>query len=350
MTQIKISSNRMLITLLICMLPVILLKDISTTEKQTFLYELVSILAGLATSAVLFCLVYLSQKYTKCADVRCLYRKTVVGSFVTALIYCVYFVWLISYILLKYSDMFSKKFNQNASLFGIGLILLIVCAYSSYKGANAIARCAMIISVITAVSLLLIFCGNILNIDLSVADFGFSGNRSGFFDFMSNTFSISFTAVIFLVLQNKSEKFKLRSVLVLFAAAFLIFTAFAFFIRFALGSYAYMQEYPGFLLSKSSLLGSVGGIEGLYLFVSTISVFILVSLCLCCIKKSAFNTNGKHYLLFILPTAILLFCAQNIESVRDVLTNQIILNIMTVVVSLVLPAINLALYRRDTNV
>ncbi len=346
--MLKIPSKRMFLSFFICLTAIILLGNYDYLINSSFTFNIFTVLAGLLLSFMFFIPSMVIRKRTKLDFISFAHKVTPSGIIFISAYYTLYFIFTIEYFLIRYTDMFVKNINPDANKFVISLILLLVCLYSSCKGVNAITRSAIFIFVISFVSYILIFSGLINSLDFTHNSFEINGNSN---DFLSNTLyflTSSFIAVIFACISGKTKKFKQKYIAYTLISVALISLLFIFFMYFAIGDYTYNQGYQSFLLSKASQLGTLGGLDGLYLSITTLAVFLIISLILCCIKSTLGEySNTKNTIVFTTIIYILYLCSGFFNSVEEILTNTLIFNILNLVSAVIIPSLYIMFFRRN---
>lgn len=350
-TKIKFPSKRLLLTLFLCACSVILLQNYSLSETSSFTFNLLCLVTGIAVCFLFFIPTAVIKKRTGLDFMSLAHIKTPSAIVFISAFYAIYFVYAIEYFLLTYTDMFGKKLNPDANLNVIALIMLLVSIYASYKGANAITRCGIFLFAFSFITYIIIFSGSISSLDFMHYEFEFSGNYN---DYISNTsffITPSFIAVIFACVSGYTKNFKIRQTAITLGFAALIFALVMFFVWFALGDYGKNQEYQTFVLTKVSHLGSISGLESLYLSISTLSVFLIISLLLCCISKTVGESSSlKNILIFAVIIYVLYICAGYFISVKEILTNPYYFNILSFVSAVVIPTFYLLIFGRKSYV
>ncbi len=350
-TKIKFPSLRLMLSLFMCSSAVILLQNINLSKNRSFTFDLLCILSASFISLLFFVPNIILKKNNNTDFMSFAHSKTPSGVIFTAAYYSIYFVFVAEYFLVSYTDMFVKKLNPEANIFVVSILLIATCIYASYKGASAITRCGIFIFSFSLIGFILIFAGNISNLDFQNYPFEISGNYSDFISGVSFYLTPSFVAVIFATISGYTKKFKTRQTAITLGFITIVFVTVMFFIRFALGDYAYSQEYPSYVLSKSSHMGVISGMDGFYLSISTLSVFLVISLLLTCLTKTSGKSSSmKIILIFSVIIYVLFICAQNLNSVREILLNTTVLNALTFISAVVIPTIYMLIFRRRIDV
>lgn len=350
-TKIKFPTKRLLLTLFLCVSAIILLQNYSVSENSSFTFNLLCLVTGIAVCFLFFIPSFIIKKRSGLDFMSFAHIKTPSAIIFTSAFYAIYFVYTAEYFLLTYADMFGKKLNPDANLNVIALMLLLVCVYASYKGANAISRCGIFLFIFSFIAYILIFSGSISSLDFEHYSFSFNGNLNDFLHNISFFITPSFIAVIFACLSGYTKNFKIRQTAITLGFIALLFAIALFFIWFALGDYGRQQEYQIFVLTKASHLGVVSGIESLYLSISTFSVFLIISLLLCCISKSVGESSIlKNIVIFAVLIYVLYICSDYFNSVKELLTNPLCLNILTFISAVIIPVIYLLVFGRKSYV
>lgn len=342
--MLKIPSKRMFLSFFICLTAIILLGNYSFLEYSTFTFNIFAVIIGLLLSFIFFVPSMFILKRTKLDFISFAHKVTPSGIIFVATYYVLYFIFVIEYFLISYLDMFVRNINPDANKFVIAFILLSVCFYSVCKGINAITRSAIFIFAISLVSYILIFSGLIDSLDFTHNNFEINGSKN---DFISNTLYFltpSFIAVIFAFMSGKAKNFKRNHIVYTLISVALIYLLFIFFVYFAIGDYAFNQTFQSFLLSKASQL------DGLYLSITTLSVFMIISLITCCIKRTMGEySNTKNIMVFTIIIFVMYLCSGYFNSVKEILTNAMIFNILNFVSAVIVPSIYILFFRRYLN-
>ena len=345
--MLKIPSKRMFFSFFICSTAIILLANYNFLKDTSFTFNIFAVLTGLAISFLFFIPSMVIRKRTELDFISFAHKVTPSGIIFVSAYYTLYFIFTIEYFLLRYTDMFVKNINPDANKFIIALILILVCFYSALKGVNAISRSALFIFAFSFLSYVLIFSGLINSLDFSHNTFQLKGSSGDFVSSSLYFLTPSFIAVIFACVSGKAKNFKPKHIVYVLISVALIFLLFIFFMYFAIGDYTFNQEYQSFLLSKASQLGTLGGLDGLYLSVTTLAVFLIISLVICCIKSTLGEySNTKNTLVFTAIIFVLFLCSGFFNSVEEILTNTLIFNILNFISAVVIPSLYLVFFRR----
>lgn len=346
-TKIKFPAKRFMLLLFLCSSLVILLQNYDLSESTSFMYNIVSMLLGVAVSFLFFIPSIIIKRKTDLDFMSFAHIKTPSAIIFISLFYCAYFVYTAEYFLLRYMDMFSQKLNSEANIYAVALFLLAVCIYAAYKGTNAIARCSIFIFLFALVSFILIFTGNISNVKVDSSIYSFKGSMDSLLNNALFFTTSAFTAVIFATLSGFTKNFRQRQVLFTTGFSALLFGLIMFFVAFALGKYSTAQSYQTFLLSKSAHIGGVNGFDSLYLSLSVLIVLLVISLLLTCIGKSVGKSGSlSTVVVFTAIIYVLFICSGYFNSVKEILTDKYIFVFLTLTASVVIPSVYLIVFGR----
>lgn len=349
-TKIKFPSKRLLLLIFLAGVSVILLESFEIPKETSFMFNLLTLIFGFSLTALFFIPSVIIKCRTDLDFMTFAHIKTPNAIIFVSAFYCLYFVYTTEYFLIKYCDMFSEKLNSEANIFAVALVLLSVCVYAAFKGTNAIARCSIFILAFSFIVFLLIFTGNISNLEIKTTEFIISGQKSDFLNNTSFFLTPAFTAVIFAVLSSYTKNFRPRQLAYSVVITAIVFALILFFTIFVLGEYAFAQHYRCFLLSKTTHFGGVGGFDSLYLSTSLLCIFLLISLVLTCICKSIGKSSSLPIILVFTTIIFVLFiCAYNFNAVKELLINHYLFNILTFISAVVIPTFYLIVFGRRTN-
>lgn len=351
LTKIKFPSKRLMLALLLSFCSVILLEASYFPKNSSFLFLLFSVLVGFLFAGLLFIPSAVIKSKTDLGFIAYADKKTPSAVIFVSALYCIYFVYTAEYFLLKYSDMFSKRINSDANIYAVAFILLACAVYSACKGANAAVRCSLFIFAFSLIAFVVIISGNISNLEIKLSDFNISGSQSDFISTASLFATPAFTAVIFAVLSGSIKNFRSRHIAITLIIGAAIFGLYIFFALFALGDYAQAQEYSAFLLSKTAHFESIGGLDSFFLASSLLCVFLVLSLSLICICKSSGKSGSPVFAsLFALLIFILFISSSFFYSVKKLLTDPYVFNVLTVICAAAVPCVYIIFGRRRLNV
>ncbi len=346
--EVPFSSKRMLLTLTLCACAVILLQNHELSQRLSFPLTLGAMAAGLAVCFLFFVpSVLLKSRYN--TDALCLLRdRSKPIRALTAALCGASFLYVAVYFLLPYTEMFCKKYYPDASPCLIAFLLLGCCVYAAVKGVNVITRFGIFLFVLAMTTNLLLFGGCVSSLDFQNGGAFFSGEPEDFLQDMLYFATPCFIAALFACLCGSAKQFRTRHVTIALLMTGVKFALVLFFILYSVGAYAARQEYRTFVLSRVAHFGSFSGIESFYMALSTMSVFMILSLLLCGITKSA-GKPGSLPLTAALTGGIFVlhWLAELFPFVRECFTRPLLLIGFSFLTAVVLPSVLLIQKRRQ---
>lgn len=340
--EVKYSSKRLLLSLALCACAIILLQNYNVSAKLSFAVNLFCVLIGLAVCFLCLVPAVVIKKRFGSDVLSLVSRRSKPEQFAVTAFYAVYSVYAALYFLIPYTDMFCKKYYPDASPCVIGLLLLVCCVYTAFKGANAITRFGIFLFLLAMLTNFLMFAGSVSSLDF---DSGMWQLRGDVPSFLQNAVFFStpcFAGVIFVCLVGDTINFKLRHPLIAIGLTGVKFALVLFFIAFAVGEYAQRQEYQTFVLSRVAHFGSFAGVESFYMALSTMSVFMIISLLLCCVGKAAKKSESLPFIsAFAAAVFVFRLLAYNNNSVKEILTDPFVFTLFSVLAAAALPCVYL---------
>ena len=336
--DVPFSSKRLLLTLTLCACSVILLENHDLADGQSFPLRLAAVGAGLGV-CFLFFLPAVWMKKRGGSDVLTLVRRSSPAvRWIAAVVYCLCFLYIALYFLLPYTDMFCKKYYADTSPCLIALLLLACCVYAAFKGANVITRFGIFLFVLAMVTNGLLFGGSLSTLDFRNGSLGFEGSPGGFWQDTVYFITPCFIAALFVCLSDSARQFKTRHVLLALLLTGLKYAAVLFFITFSVCAYAARQAYSAFVLSRVAHFGSFAGIESFYMALSTMSVFMIVSLLLGCMDRAVGKSGSLPVTVFLTVTVFALhWLSEQYSSVKEFFSRPELLIGFSFAAAVVLP-------------
>lgn len=337
--EVKFSSRRLMLTLMLCACSVILLQNHSVSEHNSFTANLLCMLAGLLVcAAALAPSIILKKRYD--SDVLTLIGKSTPRlKLPFAVLYALYFTYVAASFLLTYTDLFCDKYYPGVSPCIVGLCLLGLCVYAAYKGVNIITRIGVFLFAFALLTNLLLFTGSASSLELSNGSFAMSFDLRETADTFFYFCTPAFIAALYACTAGQTRYFRFRQPLLSLLFIAVKYALVLFFVTFSLGGYAQRQSYQTFILSRVAHFGSFAGMESFFISLLTLSVFMIIALALCCINRAA----GKEKTLRLpVVTAVILFVINLISewnsSFGELFSNSVLMLVFTLIVAVVIPA------------
>lgn len=328
-------------TLALCTCAVILLQNYNVSTNLSFAVNLFCILMGLIVCFICFLPAVLIKKRCDSDVLSLVSRRSKLEQSAVTVFYAVYFLYAALYFLIPYTDMFCKKYYPDASPCMIGLLLLVCCVYAAFKGANAITRFGIFLFVLAMLTNILMFAGSVSSLNLDSDIWLLRGDAPSFWQNAVFFATPCFAGAIFACLVGDTVSFKLRHPIIAIAITGIKFALVLFFIAFAVGEYAQRQEYQTFVLSRIAHFGSFAGVESFYMALSTMSVFMIISLLLCCAGKSAKKSESLPFISCFAAAVFLLRLFAYNNSVEEILTNPLVFTIFSILAAAAVPSVYL---------
>lgn len=334
---------QMMIALFVAVIGIILIQNYSFVN-QSLMSSVFSIVISITVLFICIVPTLVIKHKTGLSFIGFVKRETPSAMIFLSMFYALYFVYVLTHFLLKYSIVFTSTENRKDAGFAVVFILLAVCVFASAKGIGAVARCSLFVFAFTLIAFALIFGGNVIHLDFSAFEFELSINQ---LQYGSVAFAIvTFAAVVFGFFEYDSV-IKSKSILLLLCGIALTLLLVVFFVFFALGQYGTMQSYQIFVLSKSAKIGDVGGIDSFYMSLCAMTIFVLVSLCLICVGRVVNrNESVSCMAIFAAVAYVLYLTADYYNSVKEIIINSYVFDIFTVLASFAVPMIYITIFWR----
>lgn len=343
MRNSKSRYSQMMIALFVAMTGIILVQNYNFINKS-YLSGVLSAIIGFVIFLVYIIPTRIISKKTDMSFIDFARRETPSATVFLSMFYALYFVYATVNFLLNYSSVFTSTENRKDAGFVVIFILLAVCVFASSRGIGAVARCSLFVFAFAVIAFVLIFGGNISNLDFS--DFKLDFDEAQL-QYGSSVFAMTaFAAVIFGFFEYNGRA-RARNIVYLVCGFAILLMLVVFFVFFALGNYGTMQNYQIFILSKAADFGNAGGIDSFHLSICAMSMFILVSLCFICIGRVV-NKNKSIWCIsvFAAISYLLYLTADYYNSVKEIIINPYVFGIFTALASFVVPMIYITLFWR----
>lgn len=340
MRKSGLSSVQLMLTLFVCGLSVVLLHNFDKASADSFTFYIPCIISALLLS-ILYCIPSLMiNRRTGLGFPSLAHRATPSAIVFVAAFYSVFFVYAAQYFLLKYADVFESVLNPETNIYVVAAVLIAVCAYSGGKGINTVTGCGIFIFAFSILALGLVFCGNISDLNFQNSSFEFSAGAGDFASLTAEFAAASFLSVLFAFTCGYYKRAGIKRVAVTLGILSAVFALSVFFTCFVLGEYGKKQPYRMSTLSKSAHFGSLQGLDSFFLSSVTLSVFLILSLIFVCIGIIT-GKSGKTGItpVFGVISYILFLCAEQFNSVKEILTSPYIFNTLIFIAAVIIPGV-----------
>ncbi len=347
--KVIISVSQLFIMLFISRTIVNLTYSIYVADISNMWEHLISCIGAFILSIVMTIPVYYLNKTSKnysILDVS--YSAFSKFGAVFAIIYAIYFIWVLCYTLSLFDLFVTDLMNPKISSIALSLAVMVASIYGSYKGIEALARTSTIVFI--AILALFVFLGvslfsqvNQTNIEPLFYD-GPTKALDGVLFMLARNSCIPVMAVLLSMTKGDNKKIK-RGI---FFWSFGIYGFSALFIYLTVGVlgkyYLATQAFPLYTAASVAEIGIFQRLDSVFLGVWTAGIFIKTSLFIylvsICIKKVWGETASK---ISIAVTGVaVLICAFGVTSsveIMSILFNNYILMVFTFVTAILIPIV-----------
>lgn len=274
---------------------------------------------------------------------------------VIAIIYAVYFVWVLCYTLSLFDLFVTDLMNPKISSVALSLAVIGASIYGSYKGVEALARSSSIVFISIVALVLFIVCALFSQVDkLNIEPLfnnGVNATVDGVLFMIARNSCIPVMAVALSLTNGGNTKIKKG----IFWWCFGIYATSAVLIYLSVGVlgryYLATQTFPIYTVASVAQIGIFKRLDAVFLGVWTAGIFIKSSLFIylvsLCIKKIWGEKASK--IAIAVTGAIVFLCSFGISSSQtmvDILFNNYILLSLTILTAVVIPLILLLKKRR----
>lgn len=259
-------------------------------------------------------------------------------SLVIKLFYLVCFSVFCAFLLTVFGTFMAEQINRDTSVIVVIFILLVISAFCSAKGTEALTRTSVIVFVFAVFALLFLVVGLVMKVDIGNLTAVFKEHKG---DAGDTLVYLGLSVIPFCTLPFflKNLKGKIKKNLIVFSLISFVFTAvIAFLILSVLGPYAQTQNYPAFTLSKMAEISILKGGDGILFALLTGAAFIFIALFFIAGNKVVCAHPSKAFsIAFAIITFALCMLMCFVPGVFQFFTNKILLLIFAVTAAFVIP-------------
>lgn len=314
-----------------------------TSEVHSLQYGVVAALISLAITLLMVIPVYLMFKTNNGRTVTdnsyLLFKKF--GAII-AIIYGLYFLWVLINTLSQFNIMVTNVLNPTASVFILSLAVVVASMYGAYKGIEALGRASTIIFIFVIATLIILFCSllpkvNLLNLEPINID-----NSEDIMKIVTN-FMAKNSCIPAMAILLPFAKGNTRSGVIWWAVAVYISTAVIIVLIIAvLGDYLQTQVFPVYSLTAVASLGVTKRLDGLFLGVWTAGMFVKISLFMyllsACVKRIFGEAISRWSILISGVLVLVISMVISVtEGLFDLIFNKYIFLILTLVTAVIIP-------------
>lgn len=270
----------------------------TSTLRYGMLSSVVALVITLVMSVPVFLMYKTSNGRTVTDNSYLLFKKW--GSIV-AIIYGLYFLWVLINTLTQFNIMVTNVLNPTASVFILSLAVVIASMYGAYKGIEALGRASTILFFFIIIALIILLCTLFPQTDyrnIEPVTLQDTGSVTAIaLSMISKNSCIPALAILLPFAKGDCKKG-----IVWWATAVYLSTALLIMIIIAvLGDYIETQIFPVYSITALASLGVTERLDGLFLGVWTAGIFVKISLFMyllsACVKRIFGDTISRWSIL-----------------------------------------------------
>lgn len=263
---------------------------------------------------------------------------------VIAVVYGLYFLWVLINTLSRFNIMVTKVLNPSASVFVLSVAVVAASMYGAYKGIEALGRASTIIFVFIAIALIILFCtllpkADTLNFIPVSAD-----NTGEIIDIILNMLAINSCIPAMAILLPFAKGDCKKGIGIWIAGVYISTAVITAIIIAVMGDYLKTQIFPVYAVTAIASLGVAERLDGLFLGVWTAGMFVKVSLFIyllsACVKRVFGEVISRWSVLIC---GVVVFVSSTVISMTDgmfdLLNNNSIMLVFTMLTAVVIPII-----------
>ncbi len=313
----------------------------TSTLRYGMLSSLFALVATLLMSVPVFIMFKTSNGRTVTDNSYLLFKK---WGAIVAVLYGLYFLWVLINTLTQFNIMVTNVLNPTASVFILSLAVITASMYGAYKGIEALGRASTIIFFFIAVAMIILFCTLIPQTDLLNVEPITLQDSKGIskiaISMISKNSCIPALAILLPFAKGNSK----RGVVWWAIAVYLSTALLILIITAVLGDYLETQIFPVYSITALASLGVTERLDGLFLGVWTAGMFVKISLFLyllsACVKRIFGETISRWSILIC--GALVLIASMGIsakEGLFQMIFNNNLMLILTLVTGVVIPLV-----------
>lgn len=314
-----------------------------TSDVHSLRYGVVSTLIAFVITLIMVIPVYLMFQTSNCRTVTdngyLLFKKF--GAII-AIIYGLYFLWVLINTLSQFNIMVTNVLNPTASVFILSLAIVVASMYGAYKGIEALGRASTIIFIFVVVALIILLCTLIPKADLlNLEPIRFDNSEDIMqmvIGFIAKNSCIPAMAILLPFAQGNTRVGVVWWTVAVYVSTAIIIT----FILAVLGDYLQTQVFPVYSLTAVASLGVTKRLDGLFLGVWTAGMFVKISLFMyllsACVKRVFGEVISKWSIL--ISGILVLVASMGIsatEGLFDLIFNKYIFLVITLITAVIIP-------------
>ncbi len=265
-------------------------------------------------------------------------------SFAVALLYGIYFLWVLVYTVSFFDTMTSNVFDPNLSVTVLSAVGILSTIYGAYKGIQTLGRASTLFLVLIGIALViltgtLIPKADFLNFEPLSAD-----NIPSVTEMTVSALSKNSCIPAMALLIPLTDGNRKMTSLLWATAVYLSMSVIALLIIAVLGEYTFTQTFPVYTLTAVASLGVTRRLDGIFMGVWLLGMFVKVSLFIAlfamCVNKF-FGEKKAKTAVFLCGGAVfgLSLLVNSVDGIADMLFNVYFAFGFTLLTAVVLPLV-----------
>lgn len=263
---------------------------------------------------------------------------------IVAVIYGLYFLWVLINTLSQFNIMVTNVVNPTSSSFVLSLAVVVASMYGAYKGIEALGRASTIIFFFVVVALIILICALLPTADLLNLEPITVNHTSKVLEITLNMLSKNACIPALAILLPFATGNMKKGVIWWSVAVYLSTALLIFIIISVLGDYLETQIFPVYSITALASLGVTKRLDGIFLGVWTAGLFVKTSLFMyllsACVKR-IFNDKISKWSILICGVLVL-GTSVGISSTNglfNILFSNNVMLILTLVTGVAIPLI-----------
>jgi len=267
---------------------------------------------------------------------------------VVAVIYGLYFLWILINTLSQFNIMVTKVLNPSASVLVLSLAVVAASMYGAYKGIEALGRASTVIFAFVLIALIILLCtllpkADVLNLE-PITPKDTPDILNTVLNMIAKNSCIPAMAVLLPFARGNTKNGVKKGIVSWTFAVYLSTAILITIITAVLGDYLKTQVFPVYTVTAIASLGVTERLDGLFLGVWTAGMFVKISLFIyllsACVKRIFGEVISRWSILIcgviVLITAMAISAT---DGMFDLLFDNYILLCFTLLTAVVIPLI-----------
>ncbi len=342
--KVKISVSQLFVMLFISRTIVNITYSVYVADTTQLYDHLFSSLCAFFLTLLMTVPIYLLyKKNNEHSILDCGYNSLGKAGAVIAVVYAIYFLWVLCYTLSLFDLFVTDLMNPKISAVALSLGVMAASIYGAYKGIEALARTSGLVFIAILAAGVFLVCALFAQIDpmnfTPMFYNGYQGIVDGVLLMLARNSCIPAMAVLLPMTQKGNVK---KGIFWWCFGVYATTALIIFLVTGVMGDYVRTQPFPVYTATSVAEIGIFQRMDAVFLGVWTAGIFIksalfiyLVSLCI----KKIWGERAGRISVIVTGTVVLLITFGIIASqtVMEILFNNYILLLLTVLTGVILP-------------